>query len=1216
MISIILTLILYASGVTADNCKNYARKAEYNVFKIKAECGTKKCISPASRSRIKAYNDDLNKCNKNIKSLRCKQKRIDLPATPRTCTKCDDLETKANVIVGQVKFAIYRKKCVTRNDLVKVQTYEKSFETCRREFLKLRCKQKISKFPSVPHICARALAPTSHPTNIPTPAPTSVPTPPTTDAPTMSPTSSPTEPPTQPPTSSPTESPTLVQPPPPADTCSTGGNPCTNLQICAGGKCVSTAVTFYQDIVADQVGNVTVAQVGDGPVLITPARCVCYELEADNGYSGLSFNFEPNQLATYTGAGCTDIVHTPHVIGVNNTCYNGTIGDPTVVSTDLYCDDFYIGESSSDFYNINDNLLSMEVCDNLLSIPPPLPPTSAPTSAPTSVPTNIPISAPTSLPTSPTTNAPALSPTDAPTIAPTNVPMSSPTSVPTSAPAQTPSYPVGSSPQSVKAGDLNGDSKVDIVTANSDGTVSILLGNGNGSFGDYMSYQTGSNPFFVLVADFNSDGVPDLATADNSGGTVSILLGIGNGTFGAAASYTTGSGPFALTVADFNRDGKVDIAVANNGDSTVGVLLGNSDGTFGAAASYTAGSGETMITHADFNNDTIVDLAVSNGGGGTVSILLGKGDGTFSATASYPTGAGPYYVETADFNGDKVIDLATANSNDNTVSILLGSGNGTFGLPVSYLAGINTYSVVAADFSGDGILDLVTANKNDNTVSILIGNSNNAFNVFANCLTGTNPVEVVKADFNGDGVLDLVTANEGDGTVSVLLGKGDGTFNASCTITPLTHPPIDNVPIPPSSPANSVLSAPTPTQGSLLVGIGSLNEYLYGDINQVTSSVTQIEASHFYTAYAPDTITYTTSNNTQLNVTRVNGSFVLEFSYASALHSVLSYPSPQPTTLSCSGFPFGFTLEYSNGSSFTDNVSASVVGPVANYILPFDHEDGSTYSYTASYCQPSDDIQVCEAVLNDRYAFCTNMAWWSIPGINETVSCGGFSLESCNSVVDQSMNKDLSQCKTWEQYFGSGSQLDITNGCKTIISNYTQATGRKLHGAIGIGIIGTGVAIFGAPEVAAAGIVIGSAALLLGIPIGPITKPAAPGDRPAKPDWQPPTPDPQPGSSPGGKGETIGRGDRPVTWRYSLDDPDQFPPTPAPTPSNECSNSACGRIITFPADDPALLCPAFCNSLTEEQCCPGCPSSNPIADTGCKVCLTSAKAACALGCSC
>ena len=385
MITIILTLILYANGVTADNCKNYAKKAEYNVFNIKAECGTKKCISQASHSRIKAYNEDLKKCDANIKSLKCQQKHLDPPVTPRTCTECDNLETKADVIIGQVKSAIYRKKCLTRGDMAKIQIYQKSFETCKQESAKLRCRQKIGKLPLVQNICKHAPTPTSLPSQVPTMSPASSPT----EPPTESPTSPPTDSPTQPVPNSPTSPPNAAAPPtstPPPEICSPGGNPCTNLQICAGSKCISTAVTFYQDIVAaDQVGNVIVAQVGNGPVSITPARCVCYELEAGNGYSGLSFNFEPNQLATYTGVGCTGIVHTPHVIGVNNTCYNGTIGDPTVVSTDLYCDDFYIGESFSDFFNINDNLLSMEVCDILLPpspdtpasptlVPPPLPP--------------------------------------------------------------------------------------------------------------------------------------------------------------------------------------------------------------------------------------------------------------------------------------------------------------------------------------------------------------------------------------------------------------------------------------------------------------------------------------------------------------------------------------------------------------------------------------------------------------------------------------------------------------------------------------------------------------------------------------------------------------------------------------------------------------------------------------------------------------------------
>ena len=217
MITVILTLILlHASGVTADNCNNYARKAEYNVFKIKAECGTNKCISSASQARIKAYKDDLHKCNTNIKNLRCKQNHIDLPATPRTCTRCDDLEARIIRDRRTVSNPLYfRKRCITRRDLTKVKTYEKSYETCKDEFSRLRCRQNIGEFPSVPRSCTHAPTPsssptqrhrTSSPTSAPTESPTSTPTPSPTDAPTLSPTtvhaSSPTDAPTQAPTPS------------------------------------------------------------------------------------------------------------------------------------------------------------------------------------------------------------------------------------------------------------------------------------------------------------------------------------------------------------------------------------------------------------------------------------------------------------------------------------------------------------------------------------------------------------------------------------------------------------------------------------------------------------------------------------------------------------------------------------------------------------------------------------------------------------------------------------------------------------------------------------------------------------------------------------------------------------------------------------------------------------------------------------------------------
>jgi hypothetical protein len=153
-------------------------------------------------------------------------------------------------------------------------------------------------------------------------------------------------------------------------------------------------------------------------------------------------------------------------------------------------------------------------------------------------------------------------------------------------------FPVGASAIAVASGDFNGDGIVDLAIVNeADNTVSVLLGKSDGTFAPQVTYATGLGPLAIATGDFNGDGNLDLAVTDGNcvvtkGGTicdvklVSILLGNGDGTFRPHFDFATGTQPSALAAGDFNGDGKLDLAVANTQDNTVSVLLGNGDGTF------------------------------------------------------------------------------------------------------------------------------------------------------------------------------------------------------------------------------------------------------------------------------------------------------------------------------------------------------------------------------------------------------------------------------------------------------------------------------------------------------------------------------------------------------------------------------------------------------------------------------------------------------------
>jgi len=149
-----------------------------------------------------------------------------------------------------------------------------------------------------------------------------------------------------------------------------------------------------------------------------------------------------------------------------------------------------------------------------------------------------------------------------------------------------------------------------------------------------VAFSTAPSRSLVAVGDFNGDGKPDLALVNANSSEISIMLGNGDGTFHAAASYGTGNPPVAIAVGDFNGDGRPDLAVVNANSSGISVMLGNGDGTFQAAAKYEKGNSGVAIAVGDFNGDGKADLAVVDGFSNEVSILLGNSDGTFQAAVS------------------------------------------------------------------------------------------------------------------------------------------------------------------------------------------------------------------------------------------------------------------------------------------------------------------------------------------------------------------------------------------------------------------------------------------------------------------------------------------------------------------------------------------------------------------------------------------------------
>ncbi len=349
--------------------------------------------------------------------------------------------------------------------------------------------------------------------------------------------------------------------------------------------------------------------------------------------------------------------------------------------------------------------------------------------------------------------------------------------------------------------DLNGN-----VSQNSTTTGDLYLKRrgGDGTFATKVDYALDDGPEAIINADFNADGIQDLAIASSTNGNVSILLGNGSngkgtGTFGTRTDYAVGTSPQDLTYGDFNADGILDIACLNS--SSVSILLGNGsngkgDGTFADKIDYSVDANARYLTKGDFNSDGILDLVTTAWADDRVNVLLGngsggKGDGTFATKVIYFCGDGPYGVKTGDFNEDGITDLITTNKNGDSFSILLGNGsagkgNGTFAAKVDYATGDFPNGIVIGDFNADNIMDIAVSSWGTAKVNVFIGNGSNGkgngtFAAKVEYSTGSAPFTISSGDFNGDGILDLVTADMGTDTASILLGngsggQGDGTF--------------------------------------------------------------------------------------------------------------------------------------------------------------------------------------------------------------------------------------------------------------------------------------------------------------------------------------------------------------------------------------------------------------------------------------------------------
>jgi hypothetical protein len=339
------------------------------------------------------------------------------------------------------------------------------------------------------------------------------------------------------------------------------------------------------------------------------------------------------------------------------------------------------------------------------------------------------------------------------------------------------SYKVGKNPTSVTAIDLNQDGVTDLLTTNvSSSTLSILIGNGDGSFHEQVQLHVCQEPRSLATGFFNADPYPDIVLACAGGDEIAVLFGRADGKFTEGPQYPVHRTPVSIASEDLNGDQKSDLVVALRNDK-IKVFLGQGNGEFRHGAQYEYGDTPTSVALSDLNSDGKIDLVVTNGGpmSNAVSIWIGNGDGTFQSPTDYRSGRRPLGVSFADFNNDRIRDLLVINGERDSFSTFLGNGNATFQTGHDSGANAGPNYGLARDFNGDHRVDVAIVNLQSSDLSILFGRGDGTFEYPPrNYRTKAGPFAIALYRVTSGEVEEpgLVTADNGDGTVSIFLHRG------------------------------------------------------------------------------------------------------------------------------------------------------------------------------------------------------------------------------------------------------------------------------------------------------------------------------------------------------------------------------------------------------------------------------------------------------------
>ncbi len=362
----------------------------------------------------------------------------------------------------------------------------------------------------------------------------------------------------------------------------------------------------------------------------------------------------------------------------------------------------------------------------------------------------------------------------------------------------TTNYTAGNGPVRIAAGDIDGDNDLDLVTCNSLGdTVSVFRNNGNGTFGPKADFSTGTNtnPTWVELEHVDADGRIDIITSNFDTDNVSLLYGNGNGTFGTLTQFTVGNEPESIACAQLDGNQSIDVVVLNTatGANSVSVLR-NTGNRVLSVTTYPVSSSPRDIAIADINQDGHLDLLVGCSNG-TLSRYLNNGAGLFGNRADFdapPATFATCCVRAGDINGDDQIDVVMSQvdvlQNSALFVVFCGNGMGSFAPCGTYSDPDGSEHMALVDIDQDADLDVVLASELSDDIDAWINSGAGVFACHSAYASGNNPVYVVTADMNDDGGVDVVAINKDDDSFAILLNSCSNrpacraNFNSDCAV--------------------------------------------------------------------------------------------------------------------------------------------------------------------------------------------------------------------------------------------------------------------------------------------------------------------------------------------------------------------------------------------------------------------------------------------------